>query len=327
MAKRMREGAGGAVLALVLAVSARPAAALKLPELGSLPTSFENAGAPAAAPAPAADVASGDEAVILTLYVKAGGADLFSKKPEQGEKTDPLRLTQLFENEPVRQLGVTKDGWSLVEVDRLTEYNEKAAKWENSKGWVRSDSLGGDAAAGAQWQISRLWYGPGPGGAPAPAFNPALIGAPAPTVASASAGAPAPAVTRDPSRGLLDAFIQSLLSFQGTPYKWGGTSPGRDGGVDCSGLIVASLTKIGFGRIPRTAADQQRATGAQSLTDAGALKPGDLLFEGHPAHHVLVYIGQGQVIESPHTGAVVRITPLAARLESLKQVSYGTILP
>ena len=318
--------AGAAALAAFLLAAVRPAAALKLPELAAL-SSFDSASAPAAVPAAAADVAAGDQPVILTLYVKAGGADLYSKKPKVGESAELLLMTQLFANEPVRQLAVTKDGWSYVEIDRLTEYNEKDAKWESSKGWVRTSSLGADAAAGAQWQASRVWYGPGPGGGPvaAPAAAPgAPIGPAGPEVGP---GTPSPVSSQQPPKGLLDAFIQSLLSFQGTPYKWGGTSPGRDGGVDCSGLVVASLTKIGFGRIPRTAADQQRATGAKPLTDPSALKPGDLLFEGSPAHHVLVFIGNGEVIESPHTGAVVHTTPLAQRLQSLKQVSYGTILP
>jgi cell wall-associated NlpC family hydrolase len=224
-------------------------------------------------------------------------------------------MTQLYKDEPVRQLAFTKDGWSLVEVGRLTEYNPKTEAWESAKGWVRTESLGGDSAAGAQWQQSRVWYGPGPGGGPVPApvFTPSgeVVRPPAP----------------EPPKGLLDSFVKALLSFRGTPYKWGGTSPGRDGGVDCSGLIVASLTRIGFGRIPRTAADQQRATSAQRLTDARMLKPGDLIFVGRPAHHVLAYIGDGKVIEAPHKGDVVRVSALGARFGSLRQLSYGTILP
>ena len=306
----MRKGAG--ILALLFVAASLPASALKFPEFGALSVSFDGTGGPAAAPAASAvaDVATGD-AVFPIYYVKSDGAELFSRKPAAGEDRNPLRMTQLYKDEPVRQLAFTKDGWSLVEVDRLTEYNPRTMKWESSKGWVRTESLNGDAAAGAQWQASRVWYGPGPGGAPAPED---------PT-------APAPVARPEPPKGLLDAFLQSLLSFRGTPYKWGGTSPGRDGGVDCSGLIVASLTKIGFGRIPRTAADQQRATGAQRLTEPGALKPGDLVFVGSPAHHVLAYIGDGKVIEAPHTGDIVRVTPLAQRFSSLGQLTYGTILP
>jgi cell wall-associated NlpC family hydrolase len=53
-----------------------------------------------------------------------------------------------------------------------------------------------------------------------------------------------------------------------------------------------------------------------------ALQPGDLVFYGSPIHHVGLYIGGGQMIDSPHTGAVSRIasiygmgeTPMAGRI-------------
>jgi cell wall-associated NlpC family hydrolase len=40
-----------------------------------------------------------------------------------------------------------------------------------------------------------------------------------------------------------------------------------------------------------------------------ALLPGDLVFFGSPIHHVGLYIGGGQMIEAPFTGADVRISP------------------
>ncbi len=310
MGKGILQKALAGVLALLLA---SPAAALKLPELTTLTVSFEgtNGMAGMAVANEVRDAVAGD-AVFPTYYIQQDGADLYSKKPQGAADAESLRLTQLYKNEPVRQLAFTKDGWSLVEVDRLTQYNEKTGAWESAKGWVRTASLGGDASAGAQWQQSRVWYGPGPGGGPVPEASP--MGQP-------------PAPRAEPPQGLQEAFIQALMSFQGTPYKWGGTNPGRDGGVDCSGLIVASLTRIGFGRIPRTAADQQRATGADRLVDARALKVGDLIFVGRPAHHVLAYIGDGKVIEAPKRGDVVRVSSLSERFGSLANLSYGTILP
>ncbi|MBI5240083.1 MAG: C40 family peptidase [Elusimicrobia bacterium] len=299
--------------AALLGLPPRASAALKLPDITNITVSFEgtNGMAGMAVADEVRDALPGD-AVFPAYYVQQDGLDLYSKKPRPGKNPASLRVTQLYRNEPVRQLAFTKDGWSLVEVDRLTQYNEKTGAWESAKGWVRTDSLGGDSSAGARWQESRVWYGPGPGGGPVPEASP--MGTPEPPRA-------------EPPKGLLDAFIQSLLSFRGTPYKWGGTSPGRDGGVDCSGLIVASLTRIGFGRIPRTAADQQRATGAQPLTDPRALKPGDLVFVGRRAHHVLAYLGGGKVIEAPKRGDVVSVSSLRERFGSLANLSYGTILP
>ena len=39
-------------------------------------------------------------------------------------------------------------------------------------------------------------------------------------------------------------------------------------------------------------------------------QPGDLVFFYAPISHVGIYIGNGQMIDSPHTGAVVRIVNL-----------------
>jgi cell wall-associated NlpC family hydrolase len=39
-------------------------------------------------------------------------------------------------------------------------------------------------------------------------------------------------------------------------------------------------------------------------------QPGDLIFFYSPISHVGLYIGGGQMIDSPHTGAVVRLVPV-----------------
>jgi cell wall-associated NlpC family hydrolase len=43
------------------------------------------------------------------------------------------------------------------------------------------------------------------------------------------------------------------------------------------------------------------------------LQPGDLLFYGSPIHHVAMYIGGGQLVEAPYTGALVRVTSTGGR--------------
>jgi SLT domain-containing protein len=91
------------------------------------------------------------------------------------------------------------------------------------------------------------------------------------------------------------------MKYIGTPYKWGGASP--KAGFDCSGLLMYSFRQIGVS-IPRTAAQQQKAGKPVKLNDVRA---GDLLFNGNPAHHVVMCVGNGKVIEAPHTGAVVRV--------------------
>ncbi|MCL2729141.1 MAG: NlpC/P60 family protein [Actinomycetia bacterium] len=101
----------------------------------------------------------------------------------------------------------------------------------------------------------------------------------------------------------------------GTPYQWGGLctdSHGPDpmGRCDCSSLVQQSYRAAGI-LLPRTTYTQVKAGVPVPLN---ALRPGDLLFsEGSPAQpeHVGIYLGAGLVIAAPHTGAVVRIEPIA----------------
>jgi cell wall-associated NlpC family hydrolase len=55
--------------------------------------------------------------------------------------------------------------------------------------------------------------------------------------------------------------------------------------------------------LPHSAADQYSVIPHVSMA---SLQPGDLLFYGSPIHHVGIYVGNGTMIEAPHSGAVVR---------------------
>ncbi|MFD2352336.1 C40 family peptidase [Nonomuraea ferruginea] len=41
-------------------------------------------------------------------------------------------------------------------------------------------------------------------------------------------------------------------------------------------------------------------------------QPGDMVFFGHPAYHVGVYIGNGQMIHAPRPGSEVMVASVAA---------------
>jgi hypothetical protein len=94
--------------------------------------------------------------------------------------------------------------------------------------------------------------------------------------------------------------VATAEQYLGTPYVYGGSNPTT--GFDCSGLIQYSYGKAGI-KIPRVSQDQQNYG---SAVDPNNVQPGDLLFIGSPAHHVMMSIGGGKVIEAPHTGDVIK---------------------
>jgi hypothetical protein len=106
------------------------------------------------------------------------------------------------------------------------------------------------------------------------------------------------------------AVFQFAYSELGKPYKWGAT--GELGFYDCSGLMLRAYQKGGV-TLPRTSREQWKH-GARVWNVADML-PGDLVFYAYntadPAtiHHVGIYIGAGNMIDAPYTGANVRITP------------------
>jgi cell wall-associated NlpC family hydrolase len=101
------------------------------------------------------------------------------------------------------------------------------------------------------------------------------------------------------------------LSQVGTPYIWGGETPGV--GFDCSGLVQAAYRVAGI-QLPRTAQEQYDA--GPPVPAGAPLQPGDLVFFGQGATdvtHVGIYVGvqdgQSVMVDAPHTGADVRVEP------------------
>jgi cell wall-associated NlpC family hydrolase len=90
----------------------------------------------------------------------------------------------------------------------------------------------------------------------------------------------------------------------GKPYVWGATGPNS---FDCSGLTQFVWHQAGVA-IPRVAAAQDAWTIPVPLSQ---LLPGDLVFFGKTdIHHVGIYIGDGLMINAPHTGDVVRVSSI-----------------
>ncbi len=100
------------------------------------------------------------------------------------------------------------------------------------------------------------------------------------------------------------AAVSYALAQLGSPYRWGGE--GR-GGFDCSGLIEAAYQAAGI-ELPRTA--QQQYEAGPPLAAGQPLRPGDLVFFGpDPGQvgHVGLMISQTEMVDAPHSGAVVRV--------------------
>jgi cell wall-associated NlpC family hydrolase len=114
---------------------------------------------------------------------------------------------------------------------------------------------------------------------------------------------------------VVQTAIRWALGQLGTPYQWGGSctdSHGQDpmGRCDCSSLMQQAYKAAGV-TLSRTTYTQVKE-GAPVSVDA--LRPGDLVFTGGTAadpDHVGMVIGQGLVVNAPHTGAVVDVNTLA----------------
>jgi peptidoglycan DL-endopeptidase CwlO len=94
----------------------------------------------------------------------------------------------------------------------------------------------------------------------------------------------------------------------GCPYVYGGTGP-CGSGYDCSGLTQAAWAAAGVS-IPRTSEAQW-----SGLPQVSSLQPGDIMvFNG--AGHVGIYVGNNELIDAPHTGAVVELVSFSGWYQS-----------
>jgi len=96
--------------------------------------------------------------------------------------------------------------------------------------------------------------------------------------------------------------VAEALRQVGKPYQWGAAGPDS---FDCSGLTLWAWRAAGVTLSHYTGAQYAETTHIP-LSD---LQPGDLVYSGDMGH-MAMYIGNGNMVEAPHTGADVRVVPL-----------------
>jgi cell wall-associated NlpC family hydrolase len=97
--------------------------------------------------------------------------------------------------------------------------------------------------------------------------------------------------------------VQAAESRVGDWYQWGAAGPNT---FDCSGLVMWAYAQVGVS-LPHYSGAQYNDTTHIPMSD---LQPGDLVFFSDPGEHVAMYVGGGDIVEAPHTGTQVHITPM-----------------
>jgi peptidoglycan DL-endopeptidase CwlO len=110
-----------------------------------------------------------------------------------------------------------------------------------------------------------------------------------------------PVAYTGPTSSQADKAVQFAYAQIGKPYVWGATGPGA---YDCSGLMYAAWQAAGI-TLPR---DTYGEWAGLPHIQMSSLQPGDLI-EYNGESHVAMYVGDGYIIDAPHTGAVVEKLP------------------
>ncbi len=297
-------------------------------------------------------VVSGCAASRPLMAVNVPLADLRAQPHTTAEPGahDPLEESQLLYGERVRILK-TQDGWAAVEAVEQPEFTH-ANRWQGYPGWVPASVLAPweelrepTIVVTTQWastvddpftKTASPWRFPlgtrlraiDMGGQ---WWKVELVTGTTVWMAHESARALAELAALAPMEKRR-MIVRNAELFLGEPYYWGGRSPKADRsttqvtGIDCSGLVNLAYRAAGLS-IPRDAHEQ-----FLRARRINAPQPGDLMFlseRANPRHivHVMLYAGNGEVIEGPGTGQAVRRIALTQRLgQSLDWLAPGTVV-
>jgi peptidoglycan DL-endopeptidase RipA len=125
------------------------------------------------------------------------------------------------------------------------------------------------------------------------------------------------AIPRVYGRQATEFVIRRGMSQMGVPYSWGGgnaagPSRGIDRGAgtvgfDCSGLMLYMFAGVGI-KLDHYSGSQYNAG---RKIPSSQMRRGDMIFYGpNASQHVAMYLGDGQMLEAPYTGSVVKVSPV-----------------
>jgi cell wall-associated NlpC family hydrolase len=125
------------------------------------------------------------------------------------------------------------------------------------------------------------------------------------------------AIPRVYGRQATEYVIRRGMSQLGVPYSWGGgnaagPSRGIDRGAgtvgfDCSGLMLYMFAGVGI-KLDHFSGSQYNAG---RKIPSSQMRRGDMIFYGpNASQHVTMYLGDGQMLEAPYTGSVVKVSPV-----------------
>ena len=106
------------------------------------------------------------------------------------------------------------------------------------------------------------------------------------------------------------SVLETTLLYLGVPYVWAGEDPVT--GFDCSGLMKYAFEQHGVYIPHYSGAQFMLGEPVQRVAD---LQAGDLVFFGHPIHHVGMYVDKDYFVHAPQSGDYVRISRLSERID------------
>ncbi|MGI9034258.1 MAG: NlpC/P60 family protein [Acidimicrobiales bacterium] len=265
----------------------------------------------------------------VQAYVSGGSANLFSHLAHANNddlvlRQQYLRFTAADQSDVIGQVRAAKEDFRAVQ-GRLSDEERAAAAAAAQAETAKQQAADAEAASravlakangdladmvaaeSARRQAAQLTAAPviaTPQGQAAPLATP-IQAQPAQAQAAKSQPATkaAPAVVAaPPSSGGAGAAVAEAERQVGKPYVYGAAGPDS---FDCSGLTMWAW-RAGGVSLSHSAQAQYNETTRVPLN---ALQPGDLLFFGSSTSnigHNAIYIGNGQMVEAPHTGLNVR---------------------